>query len=955
MRFTSDYLREGMNESGLEARKGDGGLMVKSPLPERRSSAGDMSTLSSGGSDYDHHVVQLDVSGAEEGAADAVVHNKYSNMVNTEEVVFTEVGATHHIESDYLNPPPNNHDETHHDETSVAISGSEEEAADAVVHNNYSNMVNTEEVAITQLGAIHYLNPPPNSHDETHHDETSVAVSDISGSTPLQSPVGHADIDWMEANTFEPRRSFTVSDCGSMRSLRENVNRLLMAGTASSIGASDIEARSCMEVDVDQTYSYTYDQNYYRSGDWLRFVPRKSNISSQSGPTDDPSHEGDFQQVPCGHQPLAPENNPDRYYRGFDNTLIRRHPRVDQHATATRRIDNPYGVQSEHARANIYFSQETRYRSGVTVEPIDEEEGEKELSNSGGMNQLFAHPPMQITMQSTPDPPWQSPEGRVEYEATIQNAGQNSQSVEATGYFKTSIRDEDIQRPPSLSPPLQYEASHSTPQVHSREDQMHLASWDSKYESYACRVDQSQEDSSVEIAIYSTARPHMRAFHYAWLTFFFAFFAWFSATPLLSEIQTSLKLSKEEIWTSSICSAAGSVVTRCLAGPFCDIFGARLVSAVILVICGVPTMFTGLVNTAAGLSALRLISGVGGSAFVTCQYWTSTMFTREVSGTANALAAGWGNLGGGIAQIFVGTMLFPLFKLIYSKAGTQQDPATLAWRTCCIIPGLVCAGFSYFVIRYSDDSPKGNYHKRKKLGLMQKHSAWKYIKAALADHNTWLLFLMYGCCFGVEITTTNAAALYFNEEFKLSTESAAAVAFSFGGMNLFARGLGGFLSDASNAYWGMRGRLIWQLTCFALEGAFIMLFSKAKSLAGSITALMAFSLFVQMAEGSTFGIVPYLNPGLTGTVAGIIGAGGNAGAVVFSIKFQQLPYRDAFFWMGASTSCISILSTLVWIKGYEGLFFRRRVLPNPQTRSKSTTLHATDVSGNIDSVKMPTP
>ena len=104
--------------------------------------------------------------------------------------------------------------------------------------------------------------------------------------------------------------------------------------------------------------------------------------------------------------------------------------------------------------------------------------------------------------------------------------------------------------------------------------------------------------------------------------------------------------------------------------------------------------------------------------------------------------------------------------------------------------------------------------------------------------------------------------------------------------------------------------VLWQRT----EGAFIMLFSKAKSLAGSITALMAFSLFVQMAEGSTFGIVPYLNPGLTGTVAGIIGAGGNAGAVVFSIIFQQLPYRDAFFWMGASTSCISILSTLVWIK-----------------------------------------
>jgi NNP family nitrate/nitrite transporter-like MFS transporter len=906
MRFSTDHMRERMNEGDSEARaKGDAeGLMGKAALPEHRGSAGELSTLSSGGSAYDPPVVQLDAAGAEEEAADAVVNNNNLNM---------EVAVNNNVTESAATPP-------------------------VPVEDDY------------------LINPPPIDDDENpHHDETSVAISDISGSTPVQSSVAHVDAGWMEATTFEPRQSFAVSDCGSMRSLRENVDRLLMAGTASSIGGSDIEARSCMEVDVDPTFAHTYDQNYYRSGDWLRFVPRKSNVSSQAGTADDPSHEGDFQQVPYGHQPRAPDYNPDRYFRGFDNTLIRRHSRVDHNATATRRIYNQYGVQSEHDHG---FCSRGKQHS-ISEEPIDEEGG-KDWSNRGGMNQHFPNPPMQISMQLNPTPEvfpadgQDALEGREEYETTIQNVGQDPQLVETTEYFRTSLREEDKQRPPSQSPPPQYEASLSTPQIISREDQMHLASWDSKYESYACRVDQSQEDSSVEIAIFSAARPHMRAFHYAWLTFFFAFFAWFSATPLLPEIQTSLKLSKEQIWASSICSAAGAVVTRCIAGLLCDIYGARMVAAVILVVCGVPTMFTGLVNTAAGLSALRLINGIGGSAFVTCQYWTSTMFTREVSGTANALAAGWGNLGGGIAQIFVGTMLFPLFKLIYSKAGTQQDPATLAWRTCCIIPGLICAGFSYFVIRYSDDSPKGNYHKRKQLGLMQKHSAWKYIKAALSDHNTWLLVLMYGCCFGVEITTTNAAALYFTEEFKLSTESAAAVAFTFGGMNLFARGLGGFLSDASNAYWGMRGRLIWQLTCFALEGAFIMLFSKAKSLAGSITALMTFSIFVQGAEGSTFGIVPYLNPGLTGTVAGIIGAGGNAGAVVFSIMFQQLPYRNAFFWMGASTTCISILSTLVWIKGYEGLFFRRRVLPNPQKRSKSTTQHATDVSG-IDSVKTPTP
>lgn len=877
-----------INEGDLEAsasKVDTEDLMGKAPLPAHLRSPGELSTLSSKGSYDDHPVIKPDDAGAESEAADAVENNDGSASA---------IPAAHHAENDSLDTPlPNDN----------------------------------------------------NADDTPHVDETSVAVSDISGSTPLQTSVGHVDDGWMEATTFEPRKSFTVSDCGSMRSHRENVDRLLNVGTASSIGGSDIEARSCMDVSAGQAYVHTYDQNYYRSGDWLRFIPRRSDMqSSQSGPSE-LSHDGDLQQVPYGYEQGF---NPDRY-RGFDNTAIRKHARVDQNATTTRKLASPYGAQSQHVHNNPYGAplRDNRYQNSIS-EPIAEEEGVRVWGNAGGTNQDFANPnpPLEISLHATSpdDLPAIRQEfvgGREEYGGPIQHQEQELQEMQ--NY------EVGMQSPPPSPPPPNCVGSQSTLQVNSnsREDQMHMASWDSKFESYACRVDQSQEDSSVEIAIFSTARPHMRAFHYAWLTFFFAFLAWFAATPLLSEIKVSLGLTKEEIWASSICSVAGAVFTRCIAGLFCDIYGARLISATVLIICGVPTMFTGLVNNATGLYILRLITGIGGSAFVTCQYWTSTMFTREVAGTANALAAGWGNLGGGIAQLLVGTMLFPLFKLIYSKAGTQQDPATLAWKSCCILPGLLCAGFSYFVIRYSDDSPKGNYHKRKKLGLMRKHSAWQHIKSALLDYNTWLLVLMYGCCFGVEITTTNAAALYFTEEFDLSTESAAAVAFTFGGMNLFARGLGGFLSDVSNAYWGMRGRLIWQLLCFALEGAFIMVFSKTKSLAGSITALMIFSIFVQGAEGSTFGIVPYLNPGLTGTVAGIIGAGGNAGAVVFSIVFQKLPYRDAFFWMGASTTCISILSTLVWIKGYEGLFFKRRVLPNPQRRPYSTTVQAATKETNI--------
>ena len=160
--------------------------------------------------------------------------------------------------------------------------------------------------------------------------------------------------------------------------------------------------------------------------------------------------------------------------------------------------------------------------------------------------------------------------------------------------------------------------------------------------SYKIKIDKKQQNKAAEIRLRSLERPHMRAFHAAWFCFFIAFFSWFAISPLLNEIKTSLNLSKSDVWTSSLCGTAGTVVMRVLMGPLCDKFGARICMAAILIVAAIPTATTGLVQTSAGLSIVRLFIGVGGSAFVACQYWTSEMFTREVAGTANAIVAGWG-------------------------------------------------------------------------------------------------------------------------------------------------------------------------------------------------------------------------------------------------------------------------------------------------------------------------
>lgn len=94
---------------------------------------------------------------------------------------------------------------------------------------------------------------------------------------------------------------------------------------------------------------------------------------------------------------------------------------------------------------------------------------------------------------------------------------------------------------------------------------------------------------------------------------------------------------------------------------------------------------------------------------------------------------------------------------------------------------------------------------------------------------------------------------------------------------------------------------------------------QTKSLGTAILVMVSFSLFVQMAEGSSYGIVPYVDPSITGSISGIVGAGGNTGAVLFSLGFRQLPYKSAFQLMASVIIGSCFLSVFIFIKGHPGL------------------------------------
>ena len=222
----------------------------------------------------------------------------------------------------------------------------------------------------------------------------------------------------------------------------------------------------------------------------------------------------------------------------------------------------------------------------------------------------------------------------------------------------------------------------------------------------------------------------------------------------------------------------------------------------VLCFASIPTACTGLVKTASQLYILRAFIGVAGGTFVMCQYWTSVLFAKDVVGTANALVGGWGNLGAGVTQLVMGryvttrvhgyvseisyhpqvsqshvfsssSFLFPLFKVIFEE---EENASERAWRSVSIVPAIIAFITGIVVYFISDDAPKGNYSELRKHGAMPHVSAVRSFKSGSMNFNSWVLFIQYACCFGVELTMNNAAALYFKDSFGLSTETAAAMA-----------------------------------------------------------------------------------------------------------------------------------------------------------------------------------
>jgi NNP family nitrate/nitrite transporter-like MFS transporter len=174
-------------------------------------------------------------------------------------------------------------------------------------------------------------------------------------------------------------------------------------------------------------------------------------------------------------------------------------------------------------------------------------------------------------------------------------------------------------------------------------------------------------------------------------------------------------LTSDQVANSNIIALVATLLVRLVAGPACDRFGPRYTFAGCLLIGAIPTFLSGTAYNVHQLYALRFFIGILGGSFVPCQVWTTGFFDKNIVGTANSIAAGFGNAGGGITYFAM--------PAIYNAFVTQQGLTEhVAWRVSFVVPGILIVAVATLLILLCPDTPTGKWSERMQASP-EKHAA----------------------------------------------------------------------------------------------------------------------------------------------------------------------------------------------------------------------------------------
>jgi MFS transporter, NNP family, nitrate/nitrite transporter len=464
-------------------------------------------------------------------------------------------------------------------------------------------------------------------------------------------------------------------------------------------------------------------------------------------------------------------------------------------------------------------------------------------------------------------------------------------------------------------------------------------------------------------------RGKTKILHLTWIAFFISFFVWFNHAPLLISIKETMGLTSAQIKTLLILNVALTIPARIIIGMLVDKFGPKRTYSTLLAIGSIPCFMFALADSFEQLALARFLLGFVGAGFVIGIRMMGEWFPAKQVGVAEGIYGGWGNFGSAAAAMSLPTIalvfggddgwryaigLTGVIALVYSviyffsvtdtpKGSTYFKPnrigamevssrSDLYFYILMSIPMYATLSLLTWKLSPAGVSMLDNTTATLiyiGIGLLFLYNVYKIfhinnelLSKPVPDIHRYkfkqvaILDLAYMVTFGSELAVVSMLPLFFYNTFSeshgVTAVMAGLLASGFAFMNLIARPGGGLISDK----FGRKKSLTIFLIGLVI-GYFIMSnIDSSWSLILAVAVTMLCSFFVQAGEGAVFAMVPLIKRRMTGQIAGMVGAYGNVGAVLFLTVLSFV--SPQIFFMSIAAAALFVLVAVQFIEEPKG-------------------------------------
>lgn len=461
---------------------------------------------------------------------------------------------------------------------------------------------------------------------------------------------------------------------------------------------------------------------------------------------------------------------------------------------------------------------------------------------------------------------------------------------------------------------------------------------------------------SQKLNILDLSKANIRILHFTWFAFFMTFVVWLGLGPIMPFIKEALGLTDQQAKVLLILNVAMTIPARIVVGMLVDKLGPRIMYTGILVSGGLISIAFAWSGSYEQLALLRFLSGFIGAGFVVGIRMIGEWFPAKQTGLAQGIYGGWGNFGAAGAALSL--------PFIASAVGDASG-----WRIALTSASIVAIAYGLFYYTRVSNTPKGStYFKPKKTGAMEITSgsdlllymvmniplflalgllAWKLSPSNMGlvgETATWIIYAaltaIYGVqvwkiwhinghvlknpvpelhrykfkqvaildfaylvTFGTELAVVSMLAMFYVNWFEVPKVTAALLAGIYPFINLVARPGGGWISDKI-------GRKLTLGIVFAgITGSFLVLglVDKGWPVWMVVAVTIVGGIFSKAGSGAVYAMVPLVQRRMTGQIAGMVGAFGNVGAVIFLTVNSLVEYNQFFLFIGIVAAFVFML------------------------------------------------